>query len=47
LTHLTELARANAILLETMKKSCKEDEKAHQVLHKKLDGLDTALIRSS
>lgn len=29
-----------------MKKSCKEDEKAHQILHKKLDNLDTAMIRT-
>lgn len=45
--HLSELAKANAILLETMKKTCKEDEKVHLILHKKLDNLDSAMIRSS
>ena len=44
---MSELVKANSILLDTMKRSCKEDEKAHHILHKKLDNLDSAIIRTS
>jgi hypothetical protein len=45
--HLAELTGANLVLIEAMKRSCREDEMVHQILNRKLEALDSILTKTA
>jgi hypothetical protein len=45
--YLSELANANLLLVEAMKRSCLEDQKVHKILNKKLEVLDVAIAKTA